>query len=74
MNLARGAKLGPYEIGMPLGADGMGELYRATDTRDLRCACFACVSSAGAAHKAKSPASTQGVAQAETVEQKPGLG
>src|SRR6266550_3918479 len=33
MSLASGTKLGPYEIVVPIGAGGMGEVYRAHDTR-----------------------------------------
>ena len=33
MALTTGTKLGPYEIQSPIGAGGMGEVYRASDTR-----------------------------------------
>ena len=33
MALAAGARLAPYEIVSPLGAGGMGEVYRARDTK-----------------------------------------
>ena len=35
MPLQSGTTLGPHEIQAPIGAGGMGEVYKATDTRLL---------------------------------------
>ena len=55
MSLAAGARLGPYEILSPLGAGGMGEVYRARDTRLDRTVAIKVLPS----HLAASPESRQ---------------
>ncbi|MBV8544494.1 MAG: serine/threonine protein kinase [Acidobacteria bacterium] len=53
MTLPRGARLGPYEIEELIGRGGMGEVYRATDTRLGRDVAIKVLS----AHLADDPAS-----------------
>src|SRR6476620_1285842 len=50
MSLDRGTKLGPYEIQDPLGAGGMGEVYKARDTRLDRTVAIKVLPSQFAAH------------------------
>jgi serine/threonine protein kinase len=33
MTLPKGARLGPYQVVVPIGAGGMGKVYKARDTR-----------------------------------------
>ena len=49
MSLAGGTRLGPYEILAPIGAGGMGEVYRARDTRLARDVAIKCLPDAVAA-------------------------
>src|SRR6476660_7778353 len=51
MPLTSGTKLGPYEIQSPLGSGGMGEVYRALDTRLNRTVAVKVLAS----HLSKSP-------------------
>ncbi|HXN73298.1 MAG TPA: protein kinase [Candidatus Acidoferrales bacterium] len=55
MALPRGTRLGPYEIIAPLGAGGMGEVYRAKDTRLDRTVAIKVLAS----HLSSSPESKQ---------------
>jgi len=55
MTLSTGTRLGPYEIVAPIGAGGMGEVYRAKDTRLERTVAIKVLS----AHLSSSPESRQ---------------
>ncbi len=55
MTLSAGSRLGPYEIVSPLGAGGMGEVYKARDTRLERTVAVKVLSS----HLSSSPESRQ---------------
>ncbi|MDQ5856733.1 MAG: protein kinase [Acidobacteriota bacterium] len=55
MTLASGTRLGPYELLAPIGAGGMGEVYRAKDTRLERTVAVKVLS----AHLSASPESRQ---------------
>jgi serine/threonine protein kinase/Tol biopolymer transport system component len=55
MSLSVGSRLGPYEIVSPLGAGGMGEVYRGRDTRLERTVAIKVLSS----HLSSSPESRQ---------------
>ena len=60
MLLSPGARLGPYEIIAPIGAGGMGEVFKALDTRLNRLVAIKKVSrpsaSASSARRTPSPA------------------
>jgi eukaryotic-like serine/threonine-protein kinase len=51
VSLAAGSRLGPYEIVSPIGAGGMGEVYRARDTRLGREVAIKVIPEELAAHK-----------------------
>jgi serine/threonine protein kinase len=55
MPLVSGTRLGPYEVLAPLGAGGMGEVYRARDARIERSVAIK-VLAEGVAHSSESRA------------------
>jgi len=57
MSLPPGTRLGPYEILAPLGAGGMGEVYRARDRRLDRDVAVKVLPEAVATDRARSRAS-----------------
>jgi serine/threonine protein kinase len=57
--LARGTRLGPYEINDRLGAGGMGEVYRACHTRLVRDVAVKVIPEELAAQRRRSPTPTQ---------------
>ena len=62
MALSAGTRLGPHEILRPIGAGGMGEVYRARDTRLDRTVAIKVLPSEVAADaqlKARVPTGTQ---------------
>ena len=42
MSIAIGTQLGPYEVIQPIGAGGMGQVYKARDTRLNRTVAIKC--------------------------------
>ncbi len=53
MTLTAGTRLGPYEVLAPLGSGGMGEVYKARDTRLDRTVAIKILSSADPELKAR---------------------